>query len=153
LTLIGFNFSFAVTKPTPSVSKSTVQYFTFSDGQQIPFADLDKWLHATFKVGDGFNLSVINTITDALGITTYRYQETWNNIPVQGSMWLVHVKNDKIISCNGTIQSSFTCPLNATITGDAARDLAISFINANTYMWQSAASEQMIKNQTNNPQA
>src|ERR1700733_1660493 len=67
-------------------------FIRFSSGNEISPQQLIPYLKKYFKMNSSFGFILLNTCTDKIGITHYRYQETLNSIPVEGTMYIVHVK-------------------------------------------------------------
>ncbi|MEP7171240.1 MAG: M4 family metallopeptidase, partial [Bacteroidota bacterium] len=99
----------------------------------------------------GFKL--LNKSTDQVGITHYRYQQTLKGIPVEGTMYIVHVKNNLITSMNGLLFDKMNTSASASLSKVVALTNAINDLNAKVYRWQIPAWEQQIKNVNNDPSA
>ncbi len=84
---------------------------------------------------------------DNLGMEHYRYQQVYNGIPVEHTMYIVHVSNGNITSQNGTWVKDFPASLKpaAGITASAAIQKALAFVNAKTYKWQVPGEEALLK--------
>jgi hypothetical protein len=96
---------------------------------------------------------LLSTTPDHLGFTHYRYQQTCNNIPLQGSMYIVHVKNGRVVSMNGMIFPSLSAAPAAGISESNALQDALAFVNASVYRWELPQDEALLKMMTKNPEA
>lgn len=96
------------------------------------------------------NAILLNLIKDVKGTEHPRYQQVYNNIPVEGAIYLMHVSNGKVKSENGKWIETFPGRLAATplVSKEAAIKAAILDFGAQTYKWQLAEEEQFIKNET-----
>lgn len=131
---------------------SAPSYVHFQKGQEIDLDDFKNWTKKNFRMNPAMDFTLINTETDKLGQLHYRYQQTFNGTPVEYAVWMVHTKNDKVLSMNGLIYPELTGG-NASISEDAARNAAISFVGANVYKWELPAEEAHVKRETGDPNA
>jgi Zn-dependent metalloprotease len=110
-------------------------------------------------LGFGSNTSfiLINTLSDQLGMTHYRFFQTYNGIPVENSMYVVHTRDNLITGLTGEIVVDFADAVavnpSPTITPSEAIQQAINSMRASKYMWEDPAREQMIKDESSNPSA
>lgn len=117
--------------------RSTPVYTNFEDHEmQIPSQGAIDALKSYFQIDNRFTFSVLSTIQDELGFSHTRYKQYCNGIPVEGSMWIFHERNNQVVSVNGdvfNIKSSITTP---SLNEEQARFAAIQYIAAATYSWQ-----------------
>ncbi|MBS1744549.1 MAG: M4 family metallopeptidase [Bacteroidetes bacterium] len=94
---------------------------------------------------------------DNLGYTHYRFYQTYMGIPVNRSMYVVNVKDGKVVSMSGSIITDFSNNMSAKnaskISAKQAIENAIANVGATKYVWQEAGMEQSIKAQLKNPNA
>lgn len=92
---------------------------------------------------------------DIKGVLHARYQQKYNNIPVEGAVYIMHVTDGRVKSENGKWIENFSQKLqaNPSIAKDAALSAAMADFGAKIYKWQLQEEEQFIKNETNNPNA
>lgn len=107
----------------------------------VPVATIEKWTKSVLKGGKEFGLKLLNSKRDEFGITTYRYQQTWNTLPVVNTMWLAHVKNGKVVSFSGNLVPAITSSLDPYYVETAALGFAINYFNAEIYRWQNPVYE------------
>ncbi|HNZ42691.1 MAG TPA: M4 family metallopeptidase [Bacteroidales bacterium] len=117
------------------------------------FQELDSWLKTTFNIKSNMGYKLISTEKDKLGFIHYRYRQTADGIPVRDAVFIVHVYQDKIHAFNGIIYSEVNISNAFSITGQEALSRALSYVNAEEYMWQKSSEEAWIKKLKNNPQA
>ena len=96
---------------------------------------------------------LIGKETDQLGFEHYRYQQTYKSIPIREAVFLIHVRNGKIESYNGTIYPTPTIQNSYNMDESKALTQAISYVNASEYMWQRSGDEAWIKQYTGKPDA
>ncbi len=95
------------------------------------------------KINAKFEL--YKTESDNIGWTHERYIQTQNNIPVEGSMIIVHSNGNQIISWNGEYFSGLPKTIEPTLSEKDALAKALSAYPAEVYMWQNADNEKFIK--------
>lgn len=135
------------------LATSIPAYLRFRENAQIEFSLFDKWINAVLKPGVKSGLVLLNMERDKIGFTHYRFQQTFNNIPVEGTMYIVHVKNGRIVSMNGLLFDNLNLSTKQSVSESLALNKALSYMDAVSYRWQSEAYENMIKQQTGNPLA
>ncbi|MCW3107661.1 MAG: type sorting protein [Segetibacter sp.] len=89
------------------------------------------------------------------GLEHPRYQQVYNNIPVEGAIYIMHLVNGKVISENGKWVQDFPTDLTTSpaIGKDAALNAAMLDFGAKSYKWQIQEEEQFIKRESNNASA
>jgi bacillolysin len=110
---------------------------------------------ANGKMSSSSSALLKNSEKDNLNMEHYRYQQNYNGIPVEHATYIMHVKNNNVISQNGKWVKDFPSQLTATptlSTNDALKK-AMNFVGAQTYKWQLPAEEAFIKREQNNPNA
>lgn len=118
---------------------------------------LDTSLQLTFnpsKAKDIFgldissNLVLLNSETDNLGMTHYRYSQTYNNIPVENAMYVAHTEGGKLVSVSGSVITEFSSGNKqnpSALSPAIAMKNALNYVNAEKYAWNDTAYEQRIK--------
>ncbi len=130
------------------------QHVKFRNASEaIPFSQFENWIKTHYRVPQGTGFRLINVETDPLGFSHYRYQQTINNMPVEGSMYLLHVKNNTINSMNGLIFDNIIPSTAITFDTQNALNYALGYTNATTYRWQIPFWENQIRITQNNPNA
>jgi Zn-dependent metalloprotease len=95
------------------------------------------------------DLVLMNVMHDEIGQTHYRYYQTYLNIPIENTMYIIHTANNKLLGMSGVIITDFKTDVQqksvAKISMQNAVETAIRFAGAKKYMWQDADMEQRIK--------
>jgi Zn-dependent metalloprotease len=136
-----------------SETSSVPEYVKFREGSEISFSLFERWMRGHFNLPASSGVKLINKSTDKSGYTHYRYQQTINGIPVEGTMYLLHVKNNMITSMNGMLFDKMNVASDASVSKPDALNKALQNMNASVYRWQVPAWEQQIKNVNNDPAA
>ena len=84
----------------------------------------------------------IKSERDHLGYEHFRYQQTLNNIPIEGTFIIQHVKNGKLTAQNGVMVKNFTQEVtnskSASVSEKAALEIAKNFVGAKQFKWEIA---------------
>ncbi|HNF71883.1 MAG TPA: M4 family metallopeptidase, partial [Chitinophagaceae bacterium] len=91
---------------------------------------------------------------DELGMTHIRLKETFEGIPVQGTMYILHTRNQKVESVSGVLYNGLeNLSLQTAYTSAQCLQTALQKVNAQVYKWQLASEEAQLKKELQNPQA
>ena len=127
--------------------KVTAQYTKLEAGDRVDFnASKPK---AAFGLEPNADLKLINSETDALGQSHYRYMQTYKNIPVENSMLIAHTSGGKLQAISGAVIAKFDGPMvqksAASVSPSQAIADALAYVHAQKYAWQDQGFEQRIK--------
>ncbi len=120
-------------------------YILFEEGSQPSFRQIDEWLINNVKIDKSFGLELINSASDNLGFTHYRYLQTFKGNAIDGTMWIVHVKSGMIHSMNGFLVDNLKAVAQPLLNEQAALSKALNYINASVYKWQLSSEEALLK--------
>lgn len=125
-------------------------FVTLQAADQATF-QADK-ISSLLGINEASSLVLINSHEDQLGMTHYRYYQTYQGIPIENTMYLVHTKDNLITGLSGSIITDFETNMaerNVTsLSPNQAIHYALQSVNAIQYMWQDGSSEQSLKAQT-----
>lgn len=114
-------------------------------------------IFTTYKsaFGLGKNDKMVNyrAETNKLGITTYRYQQYYQNYPIEYRTVIVDMKDGKLKSMIGECIQGINIRAVPRLSENAALQFALKEINAEKYFWQDPGNEAFIKQRFNDPQA
>ena len=130
-----------------------INYVHYNASEQPSLSYLNKVMSVLAKWNNDNVLVLLNSSNDALGFTHYRFQQYYKGIPVSGSMWLVHVQQNRIISMNGTIYQMNAKSAMANISEKTALQVALTKVSAKQYKWELATEELQLKKETKNSSA
>ena len=94
----------------------------------------DSWLRTEFELDPRYELVRIGTEKDKLGYKHYRYQQTFNNIPIEFTMFLTHAKDGLIHSMNGMLIKKLN-ESSPAISEEEAFKIALYNVKATLYKW------------------
>ncbi len=135
-------------------SFSTVPAFIrFRADQTISFTEWEEWMtQRYFKTSEGFSFQFLRSEEDELGMIHYRYQQAKDGFPLEFGVWLVHTKNGQVISMNGEMFDEVPS-FKPSVSEEAALNLAMASVGADSYKWQIEAEEAHLKLEQNDPEA
>ncbi|MBE7174123.1 MAG: M4 family metallopeptidase [Williamsia sp.] len=124
------------------------QLVLFSESQQKAFNPAQA--RSAFELDPNSDLAIVNTETDKLGFTHYRYAQTYKSIPVENAMYIVHTQRGLLKAAGGSIVTDFTASqaqlrTAAGLSPQQAVDAALQWVHAQKWAWQDAAFEQDLK--------
>jgi len=108
---------------------------------------------AFFNLRAADDLQLKSKNTDALGFVHYRYQQSYQNIPVEGTQYILHEKKGLVESANGHLIENINLDIIPTISKAAALQLALSSTMAKIYAWQDVQHEKTLQQIQQNEQA
>ncbi|MBK5284480.1 MAG: M4 family metallopeptidase [Bacteroidia bacterium] len=125
-------------------------YIRLNESASVSVSEFPMWASKYFGLAPEYNFHLINNSSDDIDFVHYRYQQTFNGIPVEGTMFILHTKNGKIISMNGELFNSISLKKNPSVSEQSALNRALSNINASIYKWQIPEEENYIKERNKN---
>ena len=131
------------------------QFVSVPENQRINFSAA--LLNKLLNINTASQLVLTQTIKDKSGLIHYRYYQTYRNVPIENSMYIVHTENGLIKSLGGAIITDFDSLIDerslVKISGEKSIITAIKFVNAKIYAWQNQEMEQTIKQRSGNSYA
>lgn len=124
---------------------SVPKYVKFKETSAFSVSEFPMWASTALGMSKENSFRLLNTTSDKLGFTHYRYQQYYNNIPVEGTMYILHSKNEKVISVNGELLDDISASAVASVSENAALTSALSSVNATLYKWQIPLEENYIR--------
>ena len=106
---------------------------SFREGSRPIFGSPDLWLKLNFGMDAEFGMSLISSEPDQLGFTHYRYMQTYKGKKLDAAMWIVHTRNNYVVSMNGTLLSQVKAADVPAISESVALNYALKEIPANVY--------------------
>ncbi len=121
----------------------------FSNGQSLPAyirlnheasvaesEGLD-FLKKHLQLAENIDFELLQTTTDELGFTHYRYQQTVKGFPVFAGIYLLHCREGRVVSFNGALfDQPTTLDAQPQLSADEAISLAMHYLPAETYAWE-----------------
>lgn len=104
--------------------RGTPSYVSFSEDQSPPLTQLDDLLRTTYGVGKEYDWKLIREDKDELGYRHYRYLQTFHGLPIEGGVFIVHTRNGRIRSWNGTFENQLRVPVRPVILKSQTEQIA-----------------------------
>ncbi len=77
---------------------------------------------------ENYSLQLIRKENDLSGMIHYRYQQTFKENAIDGTMWIVHTLNGKIQSMNGVLQNNLPLSTQINTEPEAAYSTAFQYV-------------------------
>ncbi|MFM9946187.1 MAG: PKD domain-containing protein, partial [Bacteroidia bacterium] len=103
------------------------------------------------KLGDGIKFIKYREDADDIGLVHFRYYQYYKNLPVVGSMLIVHTRNGKIESFNGEYYPLSTIHTETILDAEACLNKILD--SKNIYAWNVQAEQNFLKEIKNDPNA
>ncbi len=128
-------------------------YFEFKAENRIEMEQLFSFISESFEVPQDFGYQLISSELDDLGYTHLRYQQTFKTIPLDLSYLVVHTRNNKVVSFNGTISNRIPKVITASKKESTVLEVCLDDIAASVYKWQIVDEEKHLQRELNDPNA
>ena len=131
-------------------SKALLPYYVRFEPNQAPtFAPTDAFINTVMDLTTSA-FKLINQEKDDLGFTHYRYQQLLKGVPIEGAVFLFHVKNQQVLSLNGhCLNEQALAAIDAQsrekLTEGQALQAALNRVDAQQYAWQIPSEEQELR--------
>ena len=115
----------------------TVKYLQFDNKGQSYSAEQSETAFSKFVYKTSFDKLVkFQSQKDALGLNHDRFQQYYKGYKLEFANFVLHSKAGVIESINGDFKHIKNADLTVNLTEDMALKAAISYVNAETYMWE-----------------
>jgi Zn-dependent metalloprotease len=91
--------------------------------------------------------------TDELGFTHQKFEQYYQGVKIEHAAYTVHARKGAVESLSGDYEKVGQLSTTPGLSASAALGRALASIGAKKYMWQDAAEEAGLKQQTGNPAA
>ncbi len=115
---------------------SLPKYIGLAEAKPQPMADAAAYLRTYLRLPEAYHFELIQSETDAYGITHQRYRQTVNGYPVVGGVYLFHGKDGYWTQANGSIQLPDPASEALLISPEEALYRAIQLRPATVYGWE-----------------
>jgi Zn-dependent metalloprotease len=120
----------------------------------ITIQEFIPWLKKLVQADASIDFKLIKQEADNLGFEQYRYIQTFQQIPIDKSWYIVQVKNNMVNSFNGlALNVKQKLPGKPALAEAQALEMAKRFVGAAKYKWEDAAWTADLRKRTKNPNA
>jgi bacillolysin len=152
LAFAGQDSQYSLTKERHSLETSDIPtYFEYSNEKRPQLSELKAQFQNYWKGIDGFDFVEIGQEVDQIGFVHFRYEQTYQGVPIEFAEWIVHTKNNEIYSMNGKLVDQIPGSIQNRLSKKAAFSAAKKFVGAKQYKWEIPAEEKHLKSETGNP--
>lgn len=132
---------------------SIPEFFRLIDGTEFNKGNFDQWLKTQFEINSDLSLELVKEETGNLGFTHYRFQQTFQSIPIEWTHYYAHTKRGRLNTANGFIYNEVNVNNGQDINETEALEKALEHVNAEVYKWEVPAEEAHIKKEEQNADA
>ncbi|MEM7039255.1 MAG: hypothetical protein AAF570_19925, partial [Bacteroidota bacterium] len=72
----------------------------------------EAWLRGVLGMRAEDDFRLLESFDDQLGMQHFRLQQTYKGLPVEGSMYIIHTRNGKVVSVNGEYYPNLEMDVN-----------------------------------------
>ncbi len=113
------------------------------------FAEFQKDLN----LSSDYKFELLKKETDALGMSHFRYQQTFKGLPIEGATYMLHVKDGRLSHANGNIIRGIDGGSSSSMTSQSGLTIAKEFMGSNVFYWEMPEMEARIKHIKKDPAA
>lgn len=120
-------------------------FIRFDEAKQLNLNNWQQWMSTNFfDNNEQFGFELIGTEEDQLGMVHYRFNQTFNGVKVEFASWIVHAKENRVLSMNGELFDAIS-DFNPGLSESEALEMALGYVGAETYKWEIDLEEQAIQ--------
>lgn len=125
-------------------------FVKFDPENGFPVTDFFNWLKSTVVSNSATDFILMNQEKDELGFEHFRYRQTYQGIPIDNTMYILHVKDGRVTSFNGITRDARDLSVTPLLSEEEALDLALQYVGSDRYMWEDDYWENNLKEKTGN---
>ena len=134
-------------------SSDKYNWMTFDDSFKSRPEVLANSEKTLLGLSDNDNLALTKSNLDNLGFEHFTYSQNHNNVKVEGAGYKLHISSDRPMKGNGRLVYGINTASVPAISSSQAFEKALDFMNAESFYWESAEMEQLLKESLNDPEA
>jgi Zn-dependent metalloprotease len=124
----------------------------------LPDADIEpaqffNYFHEDLGLDQSFTFELIEESTDNLGFSHHRYQEHFDGYPIEGGIYILHVKNGVVNNANGKLIRQIPQTGKVVVSAEDALNIAKAHMDTGKFYWEIPEMETRIKHIKNDPNA
>ena len=136
-----------------ALSTSNPGWIDFKPGLAIKAEKLFTSQKEAFGLRESDSMGVFKTETDNLGYTHSRFNQFYRGVKVEGSTYIVHEKAGMLQSGNGKLIPEINMDVTPDYTEVASLTAAMTYLNAEEYLWQNEDAQKTLRIQKKNESA
>lgn len=111
------------------------KFVQLQENHQFPITHATQWMGKFFDQ-QGFGVKLKSSSEDDLGMVHYRFIQTYKNVPIDLTQYIVHTKNNQVTMMNGEFINSLPNSSSPSISEESALQTALQYIGAQVYKWE-----------------
>jgi Zn-dependent metalloprotease len=124
-------------------------WFRFKEGKNIDPEILFTKYKSEFNLKENDKMVLFKSGKDKAGYTHFQFYQYYKNIRVDDGTYNVHADKDGVIyAANGKLDTGIDINIVPVLSDKQAIDIALKFVNAKEYMWESDFWERNLKERT-----
>src|SRR5690554_889821 len=127
--------------------------YIFNDIEKITQSELFTTFKYEFGLGNNDEMIQTNNVVTKDGKFTTKYEQYYKGYRVQGAMMNVIGDKGIVKHANGFLVKGLNIDTQNIISKEDAINYALSYFNADLYVWEDSLYEQALKTELNNPDA
>jgi len=143
---LGLSHDFLTTKVTNyRVTSRSQKWLTLRQDFKPDPRNIFSQYSRDFNLGVNDRADLISSLTDDLGISHFKYQQFFKGVLVEGAEMLIHTGPGRPIRINGHFADNLIIDVAPKFSSEAALEIALATIDADSYMWESPAMESRLR--------
>ncbi|HPD66375.1 MAG TPA: M4 family metallopeptidase [Bacteroidia bacterium] len=137
---------------SPVKSNQNLRYYSDSripaylqPAEMIEKSNAIDWISNNYKITPGLGFRFISTDSDQLGWVHDKYQQIYQGIPLEFAVYQVHTKENRVVSFSGVAFDRIDIQNKLVLDEKEALNIALSYIDADSYMWEFPDEEAFLK--------
>ena len=112
-------------------------FVRFEESQWKPLQNFFSWLKQSIKANSEIDFKLVKEEADQLRFTHYRYVQTFRGVPIENTMYILHVREGLVYSFNGfATEVKNDLSAKAGMNESLALQNAMKQMGATKYKWQ-----------------
>jgi len=136
-----------------SSDQEKYNWMTFDDSFKSRPEVLISSQKALLGLADDDELTLAKSNQDNLGFEHLTYSQNHNNVKVEGAGYKLHISPNRPMKGNGRLVYGINTESNPAINSSQAMEIALDFMNAESFYWESPEMEQTLKQTLNDQEA
>ncbi len=125
----------------------------FNANQTVSHAHFFNWLKRQVAYSYNIDFMLLSEKESELGFTQFRYVQTYQGVPIDGTVYNLQVRSGQVTAFNGVALDAASLDIRQSLTEEQALQRGLSYIGAKIYMWEQPHWEKALQEDKNDPQA
>ena len=140
-------------KELASDGQPTLIRFSVAGRATLSATDGVQVLRQQLRLGANEDLRPVRLETDPLGYRHQKYAQYYKGVKIEHATYTVHSRGNQVESLSGDYEAVPELSVQPALSAEAALTRTLALVGAKKYMWQDAAEEANLKQQSADPTA